>query len=170
MGNLIQCPMCEREISPNAISCPHCGEPMKKDANLSSMDFCNIVMISGGTEKIKVIKHLRVVTGCGLKEGLDCVDNTPSIIVKNIHHSKAEGIKASFESLGAKIELAPLNKSLNYFMDEQELEITIRCPICNSVSIKKISISKPGQWRIFRFFSLSNSQIIKECRQCGHKW
>lgn len=170
MGNLIQCPMCEREISPNAISCPHCGEPMKKDVNLSSMDFCNIVMINCGTEKIKVIKHLRIVTGCGLKEGKECVDNTPSIIVKNIDRSKAEGIKASFEALGAKIELAPLDKVLNYFMAKEELEITLKCPICNSANIKKISIPNPRLCWIFRFFSLGNSQITNECKQCGHKW
>ena len=29
MGQLIRCPMCDNEISPNAISCPHCGEPLK---------------------------------------------------------------------------------------------------------------------------------------------
>lgn len=29
MGQLVRCPMCDKEISPNAISCPHCGEPLK---------------------------------------------------------------------------------------------------------------------------------------------
>lgn len=26
---LIKCPMCQKDISPNATACPHCGEPMK---------------------------------------------------------------------------------------------------------------------------------------------
>jgi len=33
---LIKCPMCERDISPNAINCPHCGEPMKKDSYINN--------------------------------------------------------------------------------------------------------------------------------------
>lgn len=166
MGNLIKCPMCEKEISPNAISCPHCGEPMKKDINLNSTDFCNIVLINSGSKKIKVIKHIRILTGCGLKEGKDCVDNTPAIIVNNINHSKAEEIKASFEALGAKIELAPLDKVLNDFINKEELEITLKCPICNAGNVKKINTKKP----IFRILSFNKEQEINECKQCGHKW
>ena len=29
MSNLVKCPMCYREVSPNAKSCPHCGEPLR---------------------------------------------------------------------------------------------------------------------------------------------
>lgn len=25
---LVKCPMCSNDVSPNAISCPHCGEPL----------------------------------------------------------------------------------------------------------------------------------------------
>jgi len=170
MENLIKCPMCEKEISPNAVSCPHCGEPMKKDINLNSMDFCNIVLMNSGTQKIKVIKQIRIVTGCGLKEASDCSDNTPAIIVKNIDRNKAEEIKASFETLGAKIELAPLDKTLIYFLNKEEMEITLKCPICNSAHIKKINITKSSLFWIFRIFSLGNSQEINECNQCSHKW
>lgn len=31
MDKLIKCPMCWKEISPNADCCPNCGEPIKKD-------------------------------------------------------------------------------------------------------------------------------------------
>lgn len=167
MGNLIKCPMCEKEISPNAISCPHCGEPMKKDINLDSMNFCNIVLTNSGTQKIKVIKHIRILTGCGLKEGKDCVDYTPAIIAKNIERSKAKEIKASFEALGAKIELASLDKMLNDFINKEGLEITLKCPICNSINIKKIGKTT---FNIFKIFSLSSSKEVNECTQCGHKW
>ena len=27
--NLIKCPACQKDISPNAVACPHCGEPVK---------------------------------------------------------------------------------------------------------------------------------------------
>lgn len=27
--SLIKCPACEKDLSPNAASCPHCGEPMR---------------------------------------------------------------------------------------------------------------------------------------------
>lgn len=168
MGNLIKCPMCEKEISPNAISCPNCGEPIKK--TITSLDICNIVLINSGPAKIKVIKQIRMVTGCGLKEGKDCVDQTPAIIVKNVNISKAEEIKSSFEVLGAKIGLAPLDKILNDFITKEDLEITVKCPICNASNIKKINMDKPFFSTIFSFLSSSNLDENNECKNCGHKW
>ena len=29
MANLIECPTCKQQISSNAASCPHCGEPIR---------------------------------------------------------------------------------------------------------------------------------------------
>ena len=143
---------------------------MKKDIDLNSMDFCNIVLVNSGTEKIKVIKQIRIVTGSGLKEGKDCVDHTPSIIVKSINHLKAEEIKASFEALGAKIELAPLDRVLNDFIHKEELEFTLKCPICNATTIRRTTIEKPILSEIFRFFTFGKAEEIKECKQCGYKW
>lgn len=176
MGNLIKCPMCEKEISPNAIACPHCGEPMKKEINSNSMDFCNVVLIYSGPEKIKVIKHMRDVTGCGLKEGKDSIDNTPSFIIQNVYYSEGELIKASFERLGAKIELAPLNKVFKNFITkkefiiEKDLKIKIKCPMCNSSNVVKINRGNFILRSIFRISSPNNSIKKNECKQCGYNW
>ena len=35
---LIQCPMCQKSISPNAVACPNCGEPMAKNNVVSSRE------------------------------------------------------------------------------------------------------------------------------------
>lgn len=176
MGNLIKCPMCEKDISPNAIACPHCGEPMKIEINTDSMDFCNVVLINSGYNKIKVIKCLRDYTGCGLKECKDCIDNTPSIMFNNITYSEAESIKSSFEMVGAEIELAPLNKVFSSFITkkdliiEKSLKIKIKCPMCNSSNVVKINRGNFILRSIFRISSSSNSIQKNECKQCGYKW
>lgn len=38
---LIQCPMCQKSISPNAVACPNCGEPIAKNNSTSNNDFYN---------------------------------------------------------------------------------------------------------------------------------
>ena len=37
MKTLIQCPACAREISPSAVSCPHCGEVIKKEQSATGL-------------------------------------------------------------------------------------------------------------------------------------
>jgi hypothetical protein len=32
VSNLTPCPMCFHRVSPNAVSCPHCGEPLGTDS------------------------------------------------------------------------------------------------------------------------------------------
>ena len=31
MANLIECPACKQQVSSNAGTCPHCGEPIRKN-------------------------------------------------------------------------------------------------------------------------------------------
>ena len=56
-----------------------------------------------GPNKVKVIKVVREITGLGLKEAKDAVDNAPKVIKEAVSKGEAEEIKAKFEAEGAKV-------------------------------------------------------------------
>ena len=58
-----------------------------------------------GSEKVKVIKVVREVTGLGLKEAKDVVDNAPKIVKEQADKATADDIKAKLEEVGAKVTL-----------------------------------------------------------------
>ena len=58
-----------------------------------------------GPEKIKVIKVVRELTGLGLKEAKDLVDNAPKPVKENIQKEEAEEVKKKLEEVGAKVTL-----------------------------------------------------------------
>ena len=58
-----------------------------------------------GAEKVKVIKVVRELTGLGLKEAKDVVDNAPKMIKEAADKATAEDIKAKLEEVGAKVTL-----------------------------------------------------------------
>ena len=58
-----------------------------------------------GSEKIKVIKVVREVTGLGLKEAKEAVDGAPKVLKEQASKEDAEAIKAKLEEVGAKVEL-----------------------------------------------------------------
>ena len=58
-----------------------------------------------GAEKVKVIKVVREITGLGLKEAKDVVDNAPKTLKEGVSKEEAEAIKAKIEEVGAKVTL-----------------------------------------------------------------
>ena len=62
-------------------------------------------MASAGANKIAVLKEVRAITGLGLKEAKDLVDNAPKAIKEGIEKKEAEEIKKKLEEAGATIEL-----------------------------------------------------------------
>lgn len=58
-----------------------------------------------GSEKVKVIKAVREITGLGLKEAKDLVDNAPKIVKEQADKATADEIKAKLEDVGAKVTL-----------------------------------------------------------------
>ena len=64
-----------------------------------------VVLAEVGSEKIKVIKAVREVTGLGLKEAKEVVDGAPSNIKEGVDKTEAEAIKTQLEEVGAKVEL-----------------------------------------------------------------
>lgn len=65
----------------------------------------DVVLASAGGSKIGVIKVVREVTGLGLKEAKELVDNAPKAIKEKVAKEEAESIKAKLEEAGATIEI-----------------------------------------------------------------
>ncbi|HEC1874624.1 TPA: 50S ribosomal protein L7/L12 [Campylobacter jejuni] len=65
----------------------------------------DIVLTDGGAKKIEVIKIVRALTGLGLKEAKDAVEQTPSTLKEGVATAEAEEAKKQLEEAGAKVEL-----------------------------------------------------------------
>lgn len=64
------------------------------------------VILSGfGSNKIQVIKVVRALTGLGLKEAKDLVDNAPKPVKEGISKDEAEKIKKEIEEAGGEVEI-----------------------------------------------------------------
>ena len=65
----------------------------------------DVVLAEAGASKMGVIKLVKEITGLGLKEAKDLVDNAPKTIKEQASKADAEDIKAKLEAAGAKVEL-----------------------------------------------------------------
>ncbi|EUJ40839.1 50S ribosomal protein L7/L12 [Brochothrix campestris] len=61
----------------------------------------DVELTSAGSSKVKVIKVVRTVTGLGLKEAKEMVDNAPKVIKEGAAKAEAEEILAQLEEAGA---------------------------------------------------------------------
>ena len=68
-------------------------------------DEFDVELTSFGDSKVKVIKVVREVTGLGLKEAKDVVDNAPKVIKEAVSKAEAEEIKGKLEEVGATVTL-----------------------------------------------------------------
>jgi large subunit ribosomal protein L7/L12 len=65
----------------------------------------DVVLKAAGASKLAVVKLVKELTGLGLKEAKELVDNAPSNIKEGVSKDEAEGLKASLEEAGAEVEL-----------------------------------------------------------------
>ncbi len=65
----------------------------------------DVVLADIGSEKIKVIKEVRAITGLGLKEAKALVESAPAPLKEATTKEDAEEIKAKIEAVGASVEV-----------------------------------------------------------------
>jgi large subunit ribosomal protein L7/L12 len=65
----------------------------------------DVVLKSGGPQKLQVVKVVKDITGLGLKEAKDLVDGAPKPIKEGISKDEAESIKAKLTEAGAEVEV-----------------------------------------------------------------
>ena len=65
----------------------------------------DVIYKAPGTNKINVIKVVREITGLGLKEAKELVDNPPKPVKEGIAKEEAEEIKNKLAEAGAEVEV-----------------------------------------------------------------
>ena len=78
------------------------GAPAAAEEEKTEFD---VILKEIGSQKIKVIKVVREVTGLGLKEAKAVVDSAPKAVKEGISKEEAEKIKAKLEEVGATVEI-----------------------------------------------------------------
>ena len=74
------------------------------DASAAAPSTVTVSIADPGAGKVAVIKVVREITGLGLKESKDIVDNN-GVVKENISTSEADEIKAKLEEAGATVEV-----------------------------------------------------------------
>ena len=65
----------------------------------------DIILKSGGANKINVIKVVRALTSLGLKEAKDLVDGAPNPVKTGVSKAEAEEAKKQLVEAGAEVEI-----------------------------------------------------------------
>lgn len=65
----------------------------------------DVILKSGGGQKLQVVKVVKDATGLGLKEAKDLVDGAPKAIKEGISKEDAEALKKTLEDAGAEVEV-----------------------------------------------------------------
>ena len=65
----------------------------------------DVILKAAGASKLNVIKVVRAVTGLGLKEAKDLVDNAPKAIKEAISKEDAEKLAEDLKAAGAEVEV-----------------------------------------------------------------
>ncbi|KPK44995.1 MAG: 50S ribosomal protein L7/L12 [Phycisphaerae bacterium SG8_4] len=81
---------------------PASGEAEEKEEKTSF----DVILKEFGDKKIQVIKEVRALTGLGLKEAKDLVDNAPKTVKEGLSKEDAEAARDQLEAVGAVVELA----------------------------------------------------------------
>ena len=65
----------------------------------------DVILKAAGGSKLAVVKLVKELTGLGLKEAKELVENAPSPVKEAISKDEAEGLQKSLEEAGAEVEL-----------------------------------------------------------------
>jgi len=90
--------------APVVTAAPTAGAPAAGAPAEEKTEF-DVILQEVGSDKIKVIKVVREVTGLGLKEAKDLVESAPKPVKEGVSKDEANQIKAKFEEVGAKVEI-----------------------------------------------------------------
>jgi len=65
----------------------------------------DVILKAAGGSKLAVVKLVKELTGLGLKEAKELVDNAPSPVKEGVAKDEAEGLRSSLEEAGAEVEV-----------------------------------------------------------------
>lgn len=181
MSELIECSMCGKMISPNATTCPNCGEP-KSTSNLGEKSneeiLYQVELVESGKKKLMLNMGIQAITGLNYKKVKLLIESAPVLIPYNDKYD-SNMIQKRFEKMGAVVNLIPLknNGITNYQKDNDK----IRCPKCNSSQITNTSSRGFSKGKAVAggvllgplgvAVGVTGPKKIKVvCMACGHSW
>jgi large subunit ribosomal protein L7/L12 len=65
----------------------------------------DVILKSGGANKLQVVKLVKDLTGLGLKEAKELVDSSPKPLKEGIAKDEADALKKQLEEAGAEVEI-----------------------------------------------------------------
>ena len=89
-------------VSAAAMAAPAAGGAAPAAEEKTEFD---VILENFGSEKVKVIKAVKDITGLGLKDAKDLVDNAPSAVKEDVKEDEANDIKEKLEAAGATVTL-----------------------------------------------------------------
>ena len=96
---------CEEEFGVSAAAGVVVAAAADAGAAAEEKDEFDVELVSAGASKVKVIKAVREITGLGLKEAKELVDNAPKVVKEAVSKAEAEELKAKLEEQGAEVNL-----------------------------------------------------------------
>ena len=85
-----------------AVAAPAAGAAAAAEEEKTEFD---VVLKAAGANKIAVIKVVRALTGLGLKEAKEIVDNAPKALKEGVSKDEAEKIANDLKEAGAEVEV-----------------------------------------------------------------
>ena len=95
----------EYGIEPAAAAVAVAAGPAAGGAAEEEKSSFDVVLKAPGASKLAVVKLVKELTGLGLKEAKELVDNAPSNVKEGLPKAEAEGLKKQLAEAGAEVEL-----------------------------------------------------------------
>ena len=95
----------EYGIEPAAAAVAVAAGPAAGGAAAEEKSSFDVILKAPGASKLAVVKLVKELTGLGLKEAKELVDNAPSAVKEGLPKADAEGLKKQLEEAGAEVEL-----------------------------------------------------------------
>ena len=92
-------------VSAAATAVAVAGPAAGGDAAAEEKDSYDVILTEVGANKMPVIKAVKDITGLGLKESKELVDNVPRALKEGATQSEAEEIQKVLQEIGATVEL-----------------------------------------------------------------
>ena len=85
-----------------AVAAPAAGGAAAAEAEQTEFD---VILKSAGAAKLAVVKLVKELTGLGLKEAKEVVDEAPAPLKEKVSKEEANTLKTQLEEAGAEVEL-----------------------------------------------------------------
>ena len=165
---LIKCPECGKQISDKAPACIHCGYPMQIKQTVLTSNSKKVVIPSFefSLQKIPAIKVVREVTGLGLAETKEFVEQSaPYIIVKDgLSQNQANLIAQKFHEVNVDAKIYNSDAPISFVNPAKDKDI-ICCPQCGSTEYH----AGARGFSIVTGF-IGSGKTVLTCLKCGHRW